>query len=116
MGLELLSMTVFWTWNAFHPALQPAPVAMVVPTKVILQASWVEPVSLRDETSPPAHAHTAAKKRQWPTSKRAPLATVRKPQKPLWQAAKSWEIPPILWAGFEGFLAAGLGIVSLLKR
>lgn len=114
MGLELLSMTVFWTWHVFQPAPPPLPEVQVVPTKVILQATWIEPATLRDETSPTIVRQPAIKKT---TRGSQPPVTgqVQKPQKPLWKAAKSWELPPILWAGFEAFLAAGLGIVSLLK-
>lgn len=115
MGLELLTMTIFWSWNAFQPGLQPAPVAVVVPSKVILQASWIEPVSMRDETSPPAVRQPAKPKKTLRPATTSRMTT-KKPQKPLWEAARTWELPPILWAGFEGFLAAGLGIVSLLKR
>lgn len=115
MGLEMLSMTLFWTWNAINPGMPPAPVTAQVPTKVILQASWIEPAALRDEKSPPQLRETATKPRTANRSKTL-TKTPQSPRKPLWQAAKSYEIPPILWAGFEGFLAAGLGIVSLLRK
>ena len=112
MGLELLSMTVFWVWQAIQP-VPPAEVP-VVPTKQILQATWYEPVSLRDESSPPEVRKPAvAKKPSRLAAQRA--AKTQKPQKPLWSAAKSWELPPILWAGFEAFVAVGLGIVSVIK-
>jgi hypothetical protein len=113
MALNLLSMAVFWTWNALQPTA--APVAPVVPTKVILHATWIEPVALRDETSLPMVRGTAGKK---PVRVSKPIlrAATQKQQKPLWKAAKSWEMPPILWAGFEAFVAAGLGIVSLLGK
>jgi len=115
MGLGLLSMTIFWTWNAFQPSLQPTPVTVAVPSKIILQANWVEPDSLRDDARPTTLRRTASKK--WPAfMKSNPTSAPLQPKKPLWQAAKSWELPPILWASFEGFLAAGLGIASLLKR
>jgi len=113
MALELLTMTIFWSWHAVQPA--PAPVVAVVPTKVILQATWIEPVALRDETSPPIVRQPAAKKTVG-TSKRFVAPPAQKLQKPLWKAAKSWELPPILWAVFEAFLAAGLGIVSVLGK
>lgn len=112
MALELLTMTVFWSWHALQPAAPPP--APVVPTKVILQASWTEPTSLRDETSPPVVQKPAVKKPVRSGSRSASAATL-KPRKPLWKAEKSWEFPPILWAGFEAFVAAGLGVVSLLK-
>jgi hypothetical protein len=114
MGLELLSMTVFWTWHAFQPAPLPLPEVRVMPTKVILQATWIEPVALRDETSPPIVREPAAKK-TIRTSKPRVAPPTQKLQEPLWKSAKSWELPPILWASFEAFLAAGLGIVSLVK-
>lgn len=114
MGLELLSMSFFWAWNAFQPALQPAPVVAVVPSKVILQATWIEPVSVRDETSKPEMRQPATNNKP-SLNKRKPTGNVQKTKKPLWKATKTWELPPILWAGFEAFLAAGLGIVSLIK-
>jgi hypothetical protein len=111
----MLSMTLFWTWNAINPGLQPAPTAVNVPTKVILQASWVEPAALRDETSPPV-LRMPAKKSGTTFTSRKTAKTAQKPKKPLWTAAKSHEIPPILWAGLMGFLAGGLGILSLHKK
>lgn len=106
-------MTVFWSWQFLQPT--PAPVAPVAPTKVILQATWIEPLALRDETSPPIVRQPAAKK-TGRVSKHLVTPPTQRLQKPLWRSAKSWELPPILWAGFEAFLAAGLGIVSLVGK
>lgn len=114
MGLDFFSMSVFWTWYAFQPVTAPVAAVQVVPTKVIIQATWVEPASLRDETTKPT-LRQPAKLRPVSRVTSSKPAAIQKPQKPLWKAAKSWEIPPILWAGFEGFLAAGLGVISLLK-
>jgi hypothetical protein len=116
MGMDMLSMAIFWTWNAFQPALQPEPVSVIVPSKVILQANWIEPASLRNEARYVAKRQPATQSQQKFTGKSRTSTDVKKTQPPLWQAAKSWELPPILWASFEGFIAASLGIVSLLKR
>jgi hypothetical protein len=113
MALNLFVTTLFWTWHATQP--KPAPTKPIVPTKVILQATWIEPVALRDETSSPIVRESAVKK-PVRVSKRIIPAPIQKLQKPLWKAAKSWELPPILWASFEAFIAAGLGIVSLLGK
>lgn len=116
MGLEFLSMTLFWTWTALQPAPQAAPVP-VMPTKVILQATWVEPASVRDETSPPASRQPASAVQRKMKSQTSPVSLRVQPQKrPLWKSAVSYELPPVLWAGFMGFLAAGLGIVSVLNK
>ncbi len=116
MGLELLSFVVFWTWQALHPAPPALPEVQVVPTKLILQATWEEPASLRDETSPPMKRQPAVSKKTTRVSTGTIAPRTQKAQVPLWKAATSWEIPPFLWAGFLGFFAGGLGLVSALSR
>ncbi len=115
MGLEFLSKSVFWIWYSLQPAPTPLPEAPVVPTKHILQATWIEPVSLRDETSLPTLRQPAETRKTSRMPSKMTGIREQQPRKPLWKAAKTWELPPILWAGFEGFLAAGLGIISLIK-
>ena len=115
MGLEFLSMSVFLTWYTLQPVPQPLPEVRVVPTKQIIQATWIEPVSLRDESSLPTLRKPVETRKKLRLTSKSTAVREQKPRKPLWKAEKSWEFPPILWAGFEGFLAAGLGIVSLIK-
>ena len=115
MGLEFLSMSVFWTWYSLQPLSQPLPEVRIVPTKQIIQATWIEPVSLRDETTQPVMRKPVETGRTPRFASKSTVAREQKPRKPLWKAEKSWEFPPILWAAFEGFLAAGLGIVRLIK-
>lgn len=115
MGLEFLSKSVFWIWYSLQPAPTPLQEVSVVPNKQILHATWIEPASLRDKPTPPALRKPAEIREVTRLNSKKTPAVPEKPRKPLWNAAKTWELPPILWAGFEGFIAAGLGIVSLLK-
>jgi hypothetical protein len=115
MSLDILSLSIFWTWYAFQPATVALPQVRVLPTKQIIQATWVEPAYLRDDKKSPVLREPAMPRQVSRLLTKSPVK-VQKLRKPLWKAAPTWEFPPILWAGFEGFLAAGLGIVSLLKR